>query len=429
MLQIFRNAFQRLSFICIIRALEQIWAQKLSVNYGNSVTLRTMSKRGFFFIIMLMGTVLITVAQSIKTGADQLPEIIDSFKGKKLAVVVNHTSYSGEEHIVDWFIKNNLNLKVIFSPEHGFKGSADAGEKVSDGKYGKQQIPIYSLYGKTKKPTPEYLKDVDLVIFDIQDVGARFYTYISTMHYVMEACAENNVKFMVLDRPNPMGMFVDGPVLDISKKSFVGMHQIPVIHGLTVGELACIINQEGWLKNNVKCDLEVVECKNYTHAMSYDLPIKPSPNLPDATSIRLYPSLCLFEGTIVSIGRGTYTPFQMIGYPDFHKKDGYEFTPKSINGMSKYPKFENKKCYGYKMTKNSLSKPFDISYLIEFYQSYKGEKSFFKTDFFDKLSGSSTLRKQIQSNTSEAEIRASWQPRLNQYKALRKKYLLYPDFE
>lgn len=367
-----------------------------------------------------------TEIKNIEVGALQLEQYVPDLKGKKVGLVVNQTSVLGNTHLTDTLLSLDIEIVKVFAPEHGFRGDADAGEKVRDGIDIKTQLPIISLYGKNKKPTPEQLKGIDVVIFDIQDVGARFYTYISTMHYVMEACAENDIQVIILDRPNPNGMYVDGPVLDLSLKSFVGLHPIPIVHGLTIGELAQMINGEGWLKNGVKCDLVVVKNTNYSHSDSYSLPVKPSPNLPNDLSISLYPSLCLFEGTVVSVGRGTYEPFQQIGHPDLKDMD-YEFIPRRIDGMSKYPPHENEICYGIKFQSKPFSNGFTLKYIIDFYNQYKGDDPYFN-NFFKNLSGSKTLGQQIKDGESEREIRRSWEPELEQYKTLRKQYLLYEDF-
>ena len=298
---------------------------------------------------------------------------------------------------------------------------------VEDGKDIKTNLPIISLYGKNKKPTAEQFEDLDVLIFDIQDVGVRFYTYISTMHYVMETAAETDKKVMVFDRPNPNGMFVDGPVLDPNFKSFVGMHPIPILYGLTPGEAAMMINGEGWLNDGDKCDLTIIPLKNYDHNTSYNLPIKPSPNLPNDLAIQLYPSLCMFEGTMISVGRGTYDPFQQIGHPSFTNME-YSFKPVSIDGMSKYPKHQDKVCYGIKFDESNAFKGFTLKYVIEFYNLFEDKPNYFK-NYFNTLAGTDKLMKQIESGMTEADIKATWQVDLNSYKAIRKNYLLYPDFE
>ena len=373
-----------------------------------------------------------TVDLSVQVGAIQLEEYLSILKGKNVALLVNQTSTVNETHLVDTLLQKGITIKKIFAPEHGFRGQADAGEKVKDGKDAKTGIPLISLYGKNKKPSVEQLKGIDIVVFDIQDVGARFYTYISSMSYVMEACAENNIDFMVLDRPNPNGHFVDGPVLKKEYQSFVGLHQVPVVHGMTVGEYAQMVNNEGWLKGGVKCNLIVIKCENYDHKTFYELPIKPSPNLPNNRSIYLYPSLCFFEGTIASAGRGTDKQFQICGHPDFKQGD-FTFTPKPMPG-AKYPKFDGEECNGYDLTKLELEEfqemgRLNLRYLMHFYKNFDNKKDFFlENKFFDKLAGSATLRWQIINGKSEEEIRNSWQKDLNDFKKIRAKYLLYDDF-
>lgn len=363
---------------------------------------------------------------NVVPGAYQTGSYLPFIKDKKVALVVNQTSMVGSSHLVDTLISLGADIKKVFAPEHGFRGDADAGETVKSGIDVKTNLPIVSLYGDNKKPTVSQLADIDYVIFDIQDVGTRFYTYISTMHFVMESCAESNKPMIILDRPNPNGMYVDGPVLDTAFKSFVGMHPIPVLHGLTVGELAGMINKEGWLKNGVTCNIQVVPVKNYSHHNHYSLPVKPSPNLPNDLSIKMYPSLCLFEGTVISVGRGTYQPFQQIGHPDFTGMPHY-FTPQSIEGMAKNPRYEGQKCYGIDFQKVDFTGGFTLTYLIDFYHKYDGTDFF--NNYFDKLAGTDKLRKQIETGASEKEIRQSWAKELAAYKAMRKKYLLYNDFE
>lgn len=368
----------------------------------------------------------------LQTGAEQMEKYLPLLENKRVALVVNQTSMIGDQHLVDTLLSKGITIEKVFAPEHGFRGDADAGEKIENSIDPVTKLPIISLYGDNKKPTREQLENVDLVIFDIQDVGTRFFTYISTMHYMMEACAENNKKLIILDRPNPNGDYVDGPVLDMEFQSFVGMHPIPVLHGLTVGELAQMINGQGWLANGAKCEIAIIKVANYTHKTSYSLPVKPSPNLPNDQSIQLYPSLCFFEGTVMSVGRGTYFPFQVIGYPDenFGK---FTFTPVSIEGMAKSPKLENEKCYGVDLRKTDVARELDLNYILGFYNQYKAnntekQKSFFNS-FFKLLAGTNQLRQQIEAGLSEEEIRESWEKDLIAYKDMRKKYLLYPDFE
>ncbi len=370
-----------------------------------------------------------TVTQApapLKTGAEQTEKYLNLLKGKHIGLVVNQTSVIGKTHIVDSLVSMGVNITTIFAPEHGFRGDADAGAYVKDAKDVKTGLPIISLYGKNKKPLPEQLQNIDILVFDIQDVGTRFYTYISTMHYVMEAAAENNKQVLILDRPNPNGHYVDGPVLEPAFTSFVGMHPIPIVHGLTVGELAQMINGEKWLEGKRKVQITIVPVANYTHNTAYVLPVKPSPNLPNAQAITLYPSLCFFEGTNVSVGRGTPTPFQVIGSP-YYKNKAYSFTPKSMPGAME-PPYKGQVCYGMDLTAPSHAQPFTLSYLIEFYKNSSQQEKFFN-NFFEKLAGTAALREQIKSGKTEAEIRASWEPALSNYKQLRKKYLLYPDFE
>ncbi len=358
-------------------------------------------------------------------GAERKDIYLPLLKNKSVGLLVNHTSRVGNEHLVDILLKDGIAVKAIFAPEHGFRGTADAGEQVKDGLDEKTGIPVFSVYGKTRKPTPEMLSGLDVVIFDIQDVGTRFYTYISSMHYMMEACAENGVSMIVFDRPNPNGHYIDGPVREPEFKSFVGMDPIPVVHGLTVCELAKMINGEGWLGEGLQCDLTVVPMKNYRHSMPYSLPVKPSPNLPNDQSVALYPSLCFFEGTKMSVGRGTPFPFQVVGYPD-PRFGEFTFTPKSIEGMAKHPKLEGQQCYGVDLRNAPKPDKIDLSHLIRFYNLWDKDEPFFN-NYFEKLAGTATLRRQIEKGLPEAEIRASWQTGLDDYKKLRRKYLLYDD--
>jgi uncharacterized protein YbbC (DUF1343 family) len=364
-------------------------------------------------------------AQSIGVGAGQMARYLPLLKGKRVALTVNHTSLVGSTHLADTLLALGVDVKRIFAPEHGFRGQADAGAKISDGRDPQTKLPIVSLYGKNYKPTPEQLKDVDVVVFDIQDVGVRFYTYISTMHYVQEACAEQGKTLVVLDRPNPNGWYVDGPVFGLDSTSFVGMHPIPVVHGLTVGELAQMINGEGWLKGKKKCNLVVVPCQGYTHQSRYSLPVRPSPNLPNDRAVLLYASLCLFEGTVVSVGRGTDSPFQLIGYPGYPKQD-FGFTPDSTSGAAN-PPHKGKRCHGTDFRhSDAWQHRFSLQPLIEYYTTASDKAKFFNP-FFTKLAGNRDLRRQVEQGLSEEAIRATWQPALARYRALRKKYLLYPD--
>lgn len=372
----------------------------------------------------------ISIHAQVRMGAEQMEKLLPLLNGKRIALVVNHTSVVGQTqtHLLDTLLSLKVDVRKVFAPEHGFRGNADAGETVKNGRDTKSGKPILSLYGKTKKPTPAQLEDIDLVLFDIQDVGARFYTYISTMHYVMEACAENKKFFIVADRPNPCD-FIDGPVREASKKSFVGMHPIPVLHGCTVGELAQMINGEGWLKDGLRCELTVIPVEGWKHGQPYSLPIKPSPNLPNDQSIALYASLCPFEGTSVSVGRGTHTPFQIIGSPDIQAYP-YTFTPQALEGFDKNPLHNGKACSGLDLRYIQTPKGFSLKYVIEFYQAYrkagKADRFFTRASWFDLLLGTSSVREAIIAGKDETTIRSSWQKSLDDYKVIRQRYLLYP---
>ncbi len=365
----------------------------------------------------------------IITGAERLDILLPLLKDKKVALLVNQTSMVGSTHLVDTLLSYKINIKKIFAPEHGFRGSADAGEHVRDSVDAKTRIKIISLYGDKKKPSAEDLKDVDVMIFDIQDVGVRFYTFISSLHYLMEACAENNKELIVLDRPNPNGWYVDGPVLKKEFQSFVGVDPIPVVHGLTVGEYSQMVNGEKWLPIGEQCSLKVVECLNYNHTISYSLPVKPSPNLPNDAAIYNYPSICYFEGTDISVGRGTDYPFQMIGAPSITVRN-FSFHPESKPG-AKNPPHLNQVCFGFDLRRVNTSKgEINLSYLLKTYAAFPDtSKYFLPNGFFDKLAGTGELRKQIIAGKTEEEIEASWKAELTEYKAKRKKYLLYKDFE
>ncbi len=372
--------------------------------------------------------------KEVMVGANQTDKLLPMLENKRVGIVANQTSVifkseTEHTHLVDSLLQLGVNVQKVFSPEHGFRGQADAGEIVKDGKDIKTGLPIISLYGKNKKPYPEQLENIDVVIFDVQDVGVRFYTYISTLHYVMEACAEANIAVIVLDRPNPNGHYVDGPILEKAFKSFVGMHPIPIVHGMTIGEYAQMINGEKWLENEVQCDLTIIPVKNYTHQTSYSLPIKPSPNLPNDQAINLYPSLCLFEGTVVSVGRGTEQQFQVIGTPEyFLKRHTYSFTPKPNFG-AKSPKHNGKECNGYNLSNHEKLAEIKLTWLLEFYktqQQYAAETPFFNKDkFFSKLAGTDKLQQQIEAGLSEAEIKATWQEGLEAFRKTRAKYLIY----
>lgn len=387
-----------------------------------------------YILQLALVCVVCTAAASdptIRVGAACTEAYFPLLRGKRVAVVANHTAMIDKTHLVDSLIAAGIGVKRIFSPEHGFRGFADAGEEVANGIDSKTKLPVVSLYGMNTKPTDEQLKDIDIVIFDIQDVGVRFYTYISTMHYVMEACAENKVELLILDRPNPNGFFVDGPVLLPEHKSFVGMHTVPLVHGLTVAEYARMINGEGWLPNGLKCNLLWVLCKGYTHKYRYTLPIKPSPNLPNMLAIYLYPTLGLTEGTSLSCGRGTDFPFQTIGSPTF-EETGFSFTPRSIDGAAKNPPYLGKKCNGvdFRAAKPQVHfKEGEISIaILKYAYEHSTDKAHFFVSFFNRLAGTKEFSKQIIEGKTEKEIRASWKPALEVYKKKREKYLLYDDF-
>ena len=373
------------------------------------------------------------IEKKIITGADRTSEYIPLLKGKKVAIVANQTSIIQKKskfnpdissfHLVD-YIHNSKDIEVVkvFAPEHGFRGKADAGELIKDGIDTKTGLPIISLYGKNKKPSNDQLKGVDIVIFDIQDVGVRFYTYISTLHYVMEACAENNIPLILLDRPNPNAHYIDGPILEQEHQSFVGMHPVPIVYGMTIGEYGKMINGEGWLQNNMKCDLTIIQMEHYSHDKKYSLPVKPSPNLPNDVSINLYPSLCFFEGTNVSAGRGTENQFQIYGSP-FLKGFDYKFTPISNEG-AKYPKHKEKTCYGEDLSNTDQLSEINLSWLVKAYRQTEKKEAFFN-DFFVKLAGTKQLQQQIENNLTEKEIKNSWKEGLEKFRKKRNKYLLY----
>lgn len=368
---------------------------------------------------------------TVLTGADQTRLYVDYLKGKNIGMVVNPTSIIGKNKmpLVDSLLKLGINIKKVYGPEHGFRGNASNGAKVDDAVDAKTGLPVISLYGKHYKPTPADLAGIDLMIFDIQDVGVRFYTYISTLHYVMEACAENNIELMILDRPNPNGTIIDGPILDTAYRSFVGMHPIPISHGMTIGEYAQMINGEHWLKNGVQCKLKIIKMANYKHSASYILPVNPSPNLNTAQSILLYPSVCLFEGTTLSLGRGTMLPFLQIGHPSLKGKYSFSFKPVSIAGMSEDPPQKNQICYGINLKNydtNAIknSGHINLSWLLELYKAFPDKAHFFN-GYFTKLAGTDQLQKQIEDGLTEAQIRQSWEPGLARFKTTRRKYLLY----
>jgi len=363
----------------------------------------------------------------IVTGASSSAEYLPKLKGKNVALVVNQSSLVNGEHLVDSLLRHHVHVIKIFAPEHGFRGKADAGQHLKNGVDAKTGLPIVSLYGKHKKPTRRDLKNIDVLVFDIQDVGVRFYTYLSTLHYIMESAVESNIPVIVLDRPNPNGGRIDGEVLNLKYKSFVGMHPVPILYGMTIGEYALMINGEGWLKGHRKAKLQVVHLGNYTHNTPYSLPVKPSPNLPNDLSIYLYPSLAFFEGTPLSAGRGTNMQFQIYGSP-YYRKTAFTFTPVSREG-AKYPKYQNKKCYGVDLRGEfiTMSEGINLSYILDAYKNYRFKNKFFlKNRFIDKLAGSSRLRRQIQAGKSAKQIKQSWQKGLKRFKAIRQKYLIYP---
>ncbi len=395
----------------------------------------------FAFVLFRKGLLINDLPKNIAvkeiiTGANQTAAYLPLLKGKRVGMLVNQTSIIGKKPSVDSLLSLGINIVKVFGPEHGFRGNASAGAKVNNEVDEKTGIPIISLYGKFKKPTKEHLADVDIMVFDIQDVGARFYTYINTLCHLMEACAENGKELIILDRPNPNGFCVDGPILEDHLHSGIGMFPIPISHGLTIGEFAQMINAEGWIPNKLKCKLKIIKIANYTHEMSYDLPILPSPNLNTQQSILLYTSICMFEGTIISQGRGTYIPFTVLGAPALKGKYEFSFKPVSIQGMSETPLHQNQDCFGLDLRKFDTktfqkTKQINLKWLIELYNAYPNKDKFFdrtqskQMGDFDKLAGTENLRKQIIEGKSEEEIRKSWEPGLSNFKAKRKKCLLY----
>jgi uncharacterized protein YbbC (DUF1343 family) len=402
-------------------------------------------KNTYLFLFLVLNFQLISCAQKlksikknttdasavIKTGAESTSLYLNLLKGKNIAVVANQTSViekiaaANEKrvftHLVDSLLSLKIKIKKVFAPEHGFRGKADAGEIIKDGFDRKTGLPIISLYGKNKKPSAAQLKEIDVVVFDIQDVGARFYTYISSLHYVMEACAEMAIPLIILDRPNPNGQYIDGPVLELEHRSFVGMHKVPVVYGMTIGEYGKMINGEKWLQNSIKCDLTIIPLENYEHQIAYSLPIKPSPNLPNNKSIQLYPSLCFFEGTNVSAGRGTEMQFQIYGSP-FLDKNAFSFTPQANEG-AKYPKYKNKVCFGEDLRTAENFNALDLSFLIKAYKQNSSEEFF--NNFFTKLAGTEILQQQIEQGISQKEIQKSWKNGIERFKKVRSKYLIY----
>lgn len=384
------------------------------------------------FICWLLAVV--QASAQIRNGADKMKQLLPMLKDKQISLVVNHTSRVNGVHLLDTLYNSGVHIVQIFAPEHGFRGDADAGETVRNGKDTRTHVPIISLYGTQKKPQPAQLSQTDIVIFDMQDVGARFYTYISTLFYVMQACAENQKELIVLDRPNPCD-YVDGPVLNLKYKSFVGMFPIPVLHGCTIGELAQMINGEGWLGKDLQCQLKVITVENWKHGQPYSLPVKPSPNLPNDQAIALYPSLCPFEGTSVSVGRGTEWPFQVIGSPFTQQTFSFCFKPRSLKGSDKNPLHKNRNCYGIDLrTSSQIPQGFSLQYVLQFYKAYQactpnaGKSFLTRPKWFDLLMGTSQVRLDILQGKTEQQIRSGWKEDLEKYKTMRKKYLLYTDY-
>ena len=379
----------------------------------------------FAFLGLLLGGN--PIQAQIFPGAQQTEQYLPLLQNKKIGVVAHAASeiYTSKSatHLIDSLLAHRIKIEKIFAPEHGFRSREDNGAIIKDEIDSLTQLPIISLHGKNKKPQPEQLANLGLILFDLQDVGARFYTYLSTLHLVMEACAENNIPLLILDRPNPNGHYVDGPVMEDEFKSYLGMHNVPIVHGLTLGEFAHMINEEGWLNNKIKCDLKVIKIKGYTHQIAYDLPVRPSPNLPNAKAINLYPSLCLFERTVVSIGRGTEQQFQVYGHPLL--KGDFSFIPQPNFG-AKYPKLEGEKCVGKNLQNHPRLDRFELKWLIEAYAQFPQKEGFFISRFA-YLAGTQKLEKQIKNGWSERQIRDSWEPQLSQFKIQRKKYLLYPN--
>lgn len=403
--------------------------------YINFALIKTPNKKpnimkNFKIIMPLLMALIATFASAqIRVGAEMTDEYIPLLKGKKVALLSNHTGMVGNEHTLDVMLKKGVKVTTIFSPEHGFRGKADAGEHVSSGVDSKTGIPIASLYdGKTRSPKKSVMDNIDIIVVDIQDVGLRFYTYYCTMVDLMNAAAKFGKSFMVLDRPNPNGMYVDGPILDMKYESGVGRLPIPVVHGLTMGEIAVMTNGEGWLKGGKKVPLTVIKCRNYTHQSRYELPIAPSPNLPNMKSIYLYPSTCYFEATPVSLGRGTDKPFQIYGHPNM-KGYSFSFTPRSVDGAKNPPQL-NRLCYGVDLTKLSdeeiIAKGINLEYVIDAYNNLNMDDYFFRS-FFEKLIGDGNIRKMIKAGKSADEIKATWADDVEKFKKQRKPYLLYAE--
>ncbi len=393
-----------------------------------------MKTKSLILIIFLLTTVLNSEAKlkaTIYPGAFQTDLYFPLLKDKVIGIVANQTSILGTKHLVDSLKSSGFNIKCVFAPEHGFRGEKGAGEEVKSGTDPISGLPIISLYGKHQSPDSNDLKGIDIILFDIQDVGVRFYTYISTLQLIMEACAEHDIQLIVLDRPNPNGFYVDGPVLEKKNSSFVGMQSIPVVYGMTIGEYASMLSGEKWLQTKKTCNLVIVPLRNYYHASKYDLQIPPSPNLPDMDAVYLYPSTCFLEGTAISLGRGTKKPFRYIGFPG-NKMDTFSFTPKSIPGVAPSPPYQDSICIGIDLTGQGATMKvipgLNLEYLLKMYHAFPVKEKFFN-NFFDKLAGTEKLRKQIIAGKSIKEIKKSWQADIKKFKTIRKKYLNYPDFE
>ena len=404
---------------CILRENNNSMFNEKKLNY-------LLIKNTFLFWVFLFSYSSLISQEIVLPGINQLGKIITNLQGKKIGVVANQSSILREsnknQHLVDYLIQNKINIEKVFAPEHGFRGKADAGEKIKNKKDKNTGLEIISLYGKNRKPSVEKLNGIELMIFDLQDVGVRFYTYLSTLHYVMEACAENNIPLIVLDRPNPNIQYVDGPILESTYKSFVGMHPVPIVYGMTIGEYAQMINGEGWLNNKIKVELKIIPIKNYTRDTFYELPIRPSPNLPNSKAIALYPSLCLMETTVYSIGRGTELQFQIYGHPEY-KYRNFSFKPRPNFG-SKYPKHNNVLCYGKDLSNVPSPKKIELKWIIDAYRNFPYPDSFFLNGF-NRIAGNSKLKQQLVNGTSEIEIRKSWVKDLNEFKKVREKYLIY----
>jgi uncharacterized protein YbbC (DUF1343 family) len=380
------------------------------------------------FLLYSLGASCSMEVPGLRTGADRMDQYLHLIAGKRIALVANHTSLIGNRHLVDTLLASGVErdqILKVFAPEHGFRGDHAAGSKVEDGLDPRTGIPVVSLYGSHKKPETAELSGIELMVFDLQDVGTRFFTYISTLHYVMEACAENDIPLLLLDRPNPNGGYVDGPVLDSSFSSFVGMHPVPVVYGMTIGELAGMINGEGWITNELRCELTVIPCEGYYPGRPYSMPVKPSPNLPNDHAVLLYPSTCFFEGTVISEGRGTGMPFEVYGHPDL--PGNFSFIPRLIPGVSGQAKFEGRTCFGADL-RNFVPEQgwnkIQLQWLLDAYRAFPDKEHFFNS-YFDKLAGTDALRNMIEAGWGEEKIRASWQKDLERFKSLRRTYLIY----